>query len=136
MVFSSITFLFYFLPIVLALYYIVPKKFKNIVLLISSMFFYYFGEPKYIVIMLVSILITYIFALLIDKHRKYSKIFFWLAILVDVGFLVYFKYANFFADNVNNILGKNVLIVNVALPIGISFFTFQIISYIIDFTCR
>ncbi len=132
MVFSSITFLFYFLPIVLALYYIVPKSFKNIVLLISSTFFYYFGEPKYIVIMIVAILVTYIFALLIDKHRKYSKIFFWLAILVDVGFLVYFKYANFIIENINLYISNKIDFIYVVLPIGISFYTFQLLSYLID----
>ena len=73
MIFSSITFLFYFLPVLLAIYYLVPKKVKNIVLLIASMLFYFVGEPKYILLMLVSILSTYIFGLLISKYEKHSK---------------------------------------------------------------
>ena len=75
MVFSSITFLFYFLPIVLGIYYIVPNKMKNVVLLLASIFFYFYGEPKYVIIMLVSIIITYLFGILIDKYKKYSKLF-------------------------------------------------------------
>ena len=75
MVFSSITFLFYFLPIVLGIYYIVPDKMKNIVLLLASIFFYFYGEPKYVIIMTISIIITYLFGILIDKYKKYSKIF-------------------------------------------------------------
>ena len=76
MVFSSITFLFYFLPIVLLIYYIMPNKFKNIVLLIASMAFYFYGEPKYVTLMLISIVSTYIFGILIDKHEKHKKLFF------------------------------------------------------------
>ena len=92
MVFSSITFLFYFLPIVLGLYYIVPNKLKNVVLLLASMFFYFYGEPTYVLIMIFSIISTYIFAILMDKHKKYSKLFLSLSICTSIGILIYFKY--------------------------------------------
>ena len=132
MVFSSITFLFYFLPIVLAIYYIVPNKFKNIILLISSFFFYFYGEPKYVVIMAISIITTYIFGILIDKHSKYKKIYLILSIIVTLGMLVYFKYIDFLISNINLWLTNKIDLINVILPIGISFYTFQLISYIID----
>ena len=132
MVFSSITFLFYFLPIVLAIYYIVPNKFKNIILLISSFFFYFYGEPKYVVIMAISIITTYIFGILIDKHSKYKKIYLILSIIVSLGMLVYFKYIDFLITNINLWLTNKIDLINVILPIGISFYTFQLISYIID----
>ena len=132
MVFSSITFLFYFLPIVLAIYYIVPNKFKNIVLLLSSLFFYFYGEPTYVLIMIFSIITTYIFGILIDKYKKYSKLFLILSICTSVGILVYFKYTNFLIENINLLLKNKIDFIYVALPIGISFYTFQLISYIID----
>ena len=90
MIFSSITFLFYFLPIVLGIYYIVPNKMKNVVLLLASIFFYFYGEPKYVIIMLVSIIITYLFGILIDKYKKYSKLFLILSICVTTSLLIYF----------------------------------------------
>ena len=132
MVFSSITFIFYFLPIVLAIYYIVPHKFKNIVLLVASLLFYFYGEPKYILFMVISIIITYIFGILINKYRKYDKIFLILSIFINVGILVYFKYTNFIIQNINLWLSKKIDFIYVALPIGISFYTFQLISYIVD----
>ncbi len=134
MVFSSITFLFYFLPIVLAVYYIVPKKAKNFVLLISSFLFYYFGEPKYVLLMAFSIILTYIFGRLIAKYQKaeYAKLFLILAIICSVGLLVYFKYANFLIENINLWLSHKIDFIYVALPIGISFYTFQMLSYLID----
>lgn len=132
MVFSSITFIFYFLPIVLAIYYIVPHKFKNIVLLVASLLFYFYGEPKYVITMVISIIITYIFGILINKYRKYDKIFLILSIFINVGILVYFKYTNFIIQNINLWLSKKIDFIYVALPIGISFYTFQLISYIVD----
>lgn len=132
MVFSSITFLFYFLPIVLGIYYIVPNKIKNLVLLLASLFFYFYGEPKYVVIMLVSIFITYIFGILIDKYKEYSKLFLILSISTSVGILVYFKYTNFLIQNINLWLTNKIDFIYVVLPIGISFYTFQLISYTID----
>lgn len=132
MVFSSITFLFYFLPIVLAIYYLVPNKWKNIVLLISSFIFYFYGEPRYVILMTFSIVCTYIFGLLIDKYKKYSKLFLTLFICISVGLLVYFKYINFIIENINLFLANKIDFIYVALPIGISFYTFQMISYIVD----
>ena len=134
MVFSSITFLFYFLPIVLGIYYIVPKKFKNIVLLISSFVFYFYGEPTYVLLLAFSIIITYIFGILIDKYRQTekSKIFLALACVISIGLLVYFKYANFIIENINLWLSRKIDFINVALPIGISFYTFQMLSYLVD----
>ena len=132
MVFSSITFLFYFLPIVLLVYYAVPKKCKNIVLLISSLTFYFYGEPKYTVLMVFSIICTYFFGLLINKYKKYSKLFLVLSIAISVGILVYFKYINFIIQNINLWLTNKIDFIHVILPIGISFYTFQMISYIVD----
>lgn len=132
MVFSSITFLFYFLPIVLAIYYLVPNKWKNITLLISSFIFYFYGEPKYVLLMLFSIICTYIFGLLINKYKKHSKLFLTLFICISVGLLIYFKYINFIIQNINLWLNNKIDFIHVALPIGISFYTFQMISYIVD----
>ena len=134
MVFSSITFLFYFLPIVLAIYYISPKKLKNLILLVASFLFYFFGEPTYVLLMAFSILSTYIFGILIDKYRntKYTKLWLILAISVSIGLLVYFKYANFIIQNINLWLSHKIDFIYVVLPIGISFYTFQMLSYLID----
>ena len=134
MVFSSITFLFYFLPIVLALYYLVPNKLKNLILLISSFIFYFYGEPKYVLLMAFSIISTYICGVFVDKYRgtKKSKIFLILEIIISIGLLIYFKYANFIIKNINLWLSQKMDLINVLLPIGISFYTFQMISYVMD----
>ncbi len=134
MVFSSITFLFYFLPITLAVYYIVPNKFKNFVLLVASFIFYYFGEPTYVLLMAFSIISTYVFGILINKNKntKYAKMWLILSLIVSIGLLVYFKYINFIIQNINLWLAHKIDFINVALPIGISFYTFQMISYLID----
>ena len=136
MVFSSITFLFYFLPIVLLSYYLVPKKVKNIVLLISSLFFYFWGEPKNILIMILMIFVSYIGGLVIDKLRekksKFIKLFLFIIIVIDLSALFYFKYIDFLIRNINLYLENKIDLIGVILPIGISFFTFQIISYLID----
>ncbi len=132
MVFSSIAFLFYFLPITLALYYILPKRCRNFVLLVASLIFYAYGEPTYVLIMILSIVFTYLYGLLIDKFRKCSKLFLGLSICTSVGLLIYFKYINFIIENINLWLSNKVDFINVALPIGISFYTFQMLTYIID----
>ncbi len=134
MVFSSITFLFYFLPIVLALYYLVPNKFKNLILLISSFIFYFYGEPKYVLLMAFSIISTYICGILVDKYRgtKTAKLFLILEIIISIGLLIYFKYADFIIKNINLWLSQKIDLINVLLPIGISFYTFQMISYVVD----
>ena len=132
MVFSSIAFLFYFLPITLALYYILPKRCRNFVLLIASLIFYAYGEPTYVLIMILSITFSYIYGLLIDKFGKYSKIFLLLSIFTSIGLLIYFKYTNFIIENINLWLSNKVDFINVVLPIGISFYTFQMLTYIVD----
>lgn len=134
MVFSSITFLFYFLPIVLALYYLVPNKFKNLILLISSFIFYFYGEPKYVLLMAFSIISTYICGILVDKYRgtKTAKLFLILEIIISIGLLIYFKYADFIIKNINLWLSQKIDLINVLLPIGISSYTFQMISYVVD----
>ena len=132
MVFSSIAFLFYFLPITLALYYILPKRCRNIVLLIASLIFYAYGEPTYVLIMVLSITFSYIYGLLIDRFRKYSKIFLFLSICTSLGLLIYFKYTNFIIENINLWLSNKIDFIKVILPIGISFYTFQMLTYTID----
>jgi len=135
MVFSSAAFLFYFLPVTILIYYMVPDRAKNTVLLFVSLFFYGFGEPVYILIMILSIFIDYFNGLLIEKyrHRKnLSKVFLILSITANLGLLGIFKYGDFFIGNTNLLLGTNMKLLEVALPIGISFFTFQTMSYSID----
>ena len=137
MLFSSITFLYAFLPIVLVLYFAAPKKMKNFVLLIASLFFYYFGERTYIAIMLISSVTDWIWSLLIEHFRnkgkeKYNKWFLIGSLSVNLGLLGFFKYADFFITNINAILGTSIPLTGVPLPIGISFYTFQTLSYTID----
>ena len=132
MLFSSISFLYYFLPCVLILYFVIPSKYKNIVLLISSLIFYFYGEPIYILVMLVSVVSAYIHGILIDRYQKYKKIFLITAVCVSLGLLILFKYSDFVLTNINSAFNMQFKILNLALPIGISFYTFQILSYIID----
>ncbi len=134
MLFSSISFIYYFLPIVLMLYFSVPFKFKNFVLLIFSLFFYFYGEPVYSVLMLISILSGYFHGLWIDRLRKsrYAKLPLVCSIAFSIGILTYFKYANFLIENIIWISGSEIKPLKTVLPIGISFYTFQILSYTID----
>ena len=132
MIFSSLTFLFYFLPIVLIIYYIVPNKMKNLILFISSLFFYFIGEPKYGILMIISILSTYIHGLLMDKYKKHKKKFLVSSIIISLSFLIFFKYTDFIIENINTIFNGKFDLLNLALPIGISFYTFKMISYIVD----
>lgn len=134
MLFSSIPFLYYFLAAVFLLYFTVPGKIKNLVLLFSSLFFYTWGEVRYVVLMILAIVIGYVFGLLIEKSStpKQRKLFLILAIISSVGMLGYFKYADFFVANFNAATGLHVPLLKVALPIGISFYTFQIMSYVVD----
>ena len=132
MLFSSINFLYYFLPCVLILYFLVPTKYKNSILLISSLLFYFYGEPIYILVMLGAILSGYIHGILINKYPKHKKIFLISSIIISLGALGLFKYSNFAITNINQLLGTNIKLLNLALPIGISFYTFQILSYVID----
>ena len=130
MVFTSISFIYYFLPLLLICYFVVPKKFRNIILLMFSVLFYFYGEPKYILLMLVEVLISYVVGLLIDKYK--SKNILIIGIFIHVLLFGIFKYFNFVIINVNNLFHSNLNLLNVVLPIGISFYTFQIISYEID----
>ncbi len=132
MLFSSISFLYYFLPCVLVLYFLVPRQFKNFTLLITSLFFYAWGEPRLVLLMLVTIAIGYTLGMLIEKDAQHKKLYLVLAVVSFLGALGYFKYANFFVDNFNQFTGLSIPLVRVALPIGISFYTFQILSYNID----
>lgn len=138
MLFSSLTFIFAFLPLLLFLYFLLKKRwYRNFILLLFSILFYAWGEPKYIFLMLLVILISYIAGILIDKLEAKNKtllknITFILSLILIIGNLIYFKYANFIVDNINNIFKLNISIKAIVLPIGISFYTFQILSYIID----
>ena len=132
MVFSSLTFLFYFLPITLLIYYIVPSKVKNAVICIASLAFYFYGEPKYGILMIISILSTYIHGLLIEKYPNQKKKFLISSIFVSLGFLTFFKYTDFIISNINMVVNGKIDLLRLSLPIGISFYTFQMISYIID----
>lgn len=130
MLFTSISFLYYFLPIVLITYFVMPKKLKNACLCVASLIFYFYGEPKYIVLMLAEILVAYIVALLINKHKTKATLV--IGIAIHVGLLCVFKYTDFFLANINSLFNTNIPLLRLAIPIGISFYTFQIISYEID----
>ena len=134
MLFSSIPFLYYFLPLVIITYIIVPFKLKNAVLLFFSLVFYGWGEPRYLIFMIISILSGYILGLLIEKYHdtKFSKLFLICSLSISLGMLGYFKYTDFFISNINSIFHSNIPLLRIALPIGISFYTFQILSYTID----
>lgn len=133
MVFSSTIFLFIFLPVCLFFYFIIDKKFKNLVLLIFSLIFYAWGEPKSVILMLFSILFNYFFGILVEKDNKYiKKSSLILACVYNLGVLFVFKYLNFSIDTFNELFNQNIEIAKIALPIGISFYTFQNLSYVID----
>lgn len=135
MVFSSIVFLFTFLPITLILYYISPRKMKNIVLLLISLIFYAWGEPVYVFLMMFTTVFDYLIGLLINKYRRNkikSKRIFIFAVLVNLGILGFFKYYGFVIENINSVFSLNMGYNQLPLPIGISFYTFQTLSYVID----
>lgn len=131
MVFSSSIFLFGFLPILFIIYFISPQKLKNYILLIFSLIFYYFGGPTYILIILSVVLIDYLLAILIDKSKRKKPLLI-LSIIINIGILFYYKYFNFIIDNINTLFKTNINITKIILPIGISFFIFQALSYVID----
>ena len=131
MVFSSLVFLSIFLPVVLILHTVIPNRtIRNILLLIVSLAFYAYGEPVYVFLMIFSALLNYIFALILSRHH--SKWVMGLAVAVNLGLLGVFKYTGFLMSNINGVLGLNLPIPAIILPIGISFFTFQALSYVID----
>ena len=135
MLFSSIPFLFWFLPGVLLLYAAAPEALKNTVLLLSSLFFYGWGEPRYVIWMMLAILMAYLFGLLIERYQnipKLSRLFLALSVSSSLLMLGYFKYADFFIRNVNAVTGCSIPLLNITLPIGISFYTFQVLSYTMD----
>lgn len=135
MVFSSLIFIFIFLPLVLVSYYISPKRLRNTIILLASLFFYAWGEPVYILLIIISILINYFGALLISKYindKEKSKFIFITILLIDISVLFFFKYYGFAIESLGSIFRLNLQVKNIALPLGISFYTFQQVSYIAD----
>lgn len=136
MVFSSLTFLFFFLPLALILYFSCPKKMKNLILLVVSLFFYAWGEPIYILLMIFSATVDYFHGLMIHKYRirraGIAKLALISSLLVNIGILSFFKYADFLVENLNLFFGSAIQPLDLPLPIGISFYTFQTMSYSID----
>ena len=131
MIFSSILFIYYFLPLLLIFYFLVPNKYKNLILLVFSLIFYFLSEPKYIIVLLLSCVINYILSKQIEKN-KHPKLYLIISLIYNIGSLLIFKYTDFFIDNVNNIFNINIPFMHIIMPIGISFYTFQIIGYIVD----
>lgn len=137
MVFSSIIFLCFFLPCVLLLYFISDRKYKNSILLIASVFFYSWGGPKFIFVILITTVLDYLLADQIYRSKKYKLFFLILSLSLNISLLFYFKYSNFFIDNINFLFGwlgmsEFAPAAKIALPIGISFYTFESITYIVD----
>ena len=134
MLFSSIPFLYYFFPIVLIAYFAVPKFLKNSVILLSSLVFYAWGEPRFVILMAITIAVGFVAGLLMEKAKTSAlkRTAMIVSVAICLAFLGYFKYVDFFIENFNAVTGLSVKLLNVALPIGISFYTFQVISYIVD----
>ncbi len=134
MVFSSLTFLCIFLPVVLALYYLLPTlRIRNVLLIAVSLLFYAYGEPVYVLLMIASIIINYIFGRLLGtENKKKRQWILAIAVVINIGLLVVFKYLDMMVQTVNQLCGSEIPLVGLALPIGISFFTFQALSYVID----
>ena len=132
MIFSSIPFLYYFLPAVLAVYYLTPRRGKNAVLLLASLFFYGWGEPKLLWLMVFTIAVFYLCGLAIGRSAHHKKAWLSLSVCVGVGLLGLYKYADFFITSVNAATGMSLPLLKLALPVGISFYTFQCLSYTVD----
>ncbi|WML24852.1 MBOAT family protein [Neobacillus sp. OS1-33] len=135
MLFSSTVFLFLFLPLTLTLYFLAPRKLRNTILLLASLFFYAWGEPKFVLFLFLSIILNYVFALLVDQNREKHVLVKWVmgvTIFANLSILIVFKYANFIVDNINELFGTTIELGNIPFPLGISFFTFQGLSYVID----
>jgi len=130
--FSSIPFLFYFLPTVLICYAAAPKRFKNAVLLVFSLLFYAWGEPLYAFLMIATIAVGYVLGILMEKDRRHARLYLILSLISALGTLAIFKYADFFISSFIAVTGLSVPLLRLALPVGISFYTFQILSYTID----
>ena len=136
MVFSSLLFLFRFLPVVLLGYFILPRKFRNLFLLIFSLVFYAWGEPTFVILMIASIVINWLGGIFVNKYQqkgnvKGAKLSLAVCSAIDIGLLGVFKYTGFVFDNINALFGTS-LVSEIVLPIGISFYTFQMMSYVID----
>ena len=132
MLFSSMTFIYVFLPIVCLLYLIVKKDLRNFVLLFASLIFYAWGEPNYLAIMILTIVVNYFGAIFLERYSQYKKIILFATVTTNLAFLIYFKYFNFLLDNINHLFKTNIDFIHVVMPIGISFYTFQAMSYIFD----
>ena len=135
MVFSSIVFLYIFLPIMLLLYFIVPSKFKNAIMILASLVFFAWGEIRYIFIMLVLAVMDFVCGKQITKYQDNKRkklLFLMINVVVNLGILFFFKYADFIISNINNLTGLSIPLLNIPLPIGVSFNTFQSLSYVID----
>ena len=133
MLFSSLEFIFIFFPIFVIIYYIIPNKYRNYVLLLGSLIFYFIGVktiPLYFLLMIISTLINYLFGILIGNNKK--KIYLLLGIIYNFGILFLFKYFNFFSNIISNIGKFKSITLELILPLGISFYTFQLVSYLID----
>ncbi len=135
MVFSSVMFLFRFLPVALLIYYVTPRKFKNFVLFVESLIFYSWGEIRYFPIMIFSVVLDYVASNGMEKfsdRKAIKRAFLLLSIFGNMGMLLFFKYTNFFITNINSVFSTNIDLLNITLPLGISFYTFQTMSYSID----
>ena len=134
MVFSSVPFLYYFLPIVLGLYFLAPRCLKNTVLLLGSLVFYAWGEPKLVILMIVTIALFYGCGLCIGaaKTKVWKRVWLIISVTIGLGLLGFYKYADFFLGSFNNLTGLSVPLLKIALPVGISFYTFQCVSYAAD----
>lgn len=137
MIFSSLLFLFRFLPIVLVLYFIVPQRMRNLVLFLSSLVFYAWGEPIYVVLMLFSTVVDYTSGRFVARNldmgnRRRAKLFVAMSMIINLCLLGFFKYGDFMIANINALFGTDIAAMNLGLPIGISFYTFQTMSYTVD----
>jgi alginate O-acetyltransferase complex protein AlgI len=134
MVFSSITFLVYFLPVFLLLYHLVPHQFKNALILIASIYFYSWGGPKFVFVILGTTFLDFFLvnAMHNQKTQSAKTKFLVISLCLNLGLLFYFKYCNFFIENINAVLGTEISWLKVALPIGISFYTFESLTYVVD----
>lgn len=136
MVFSTNIFLFIFLPVTLIVYFLLDEKYRNVFLLLASLFFYFWGEPRFVLVMIASILLNYVGGIVIEATQKKTeivrKLIIAIFLVLNLGMLVIYKYLDFFIDTFNFITRKNIPLLEIALPIGISFFTFQGLSYLVD----
>ncbi len=132
MLFSSMTFVYLFMPIVCVLYLLVRQEVRNYLLLSASIIFYAWGEPRHLAVMITTILVNYFGAIGVDKYREQARLILGMTIVIDLSFLAYFKYFNFMIDNFNTLFAMDARFIDVIMPIGISFYTFQAMSYLID----